>query len=191
MTCLLLDYLNQCWLVITGVLWHSPESNFARSAHKLNPYMFGDYTLKITTTSPRGQRVKCRYSTYLCVSSIGHKIKIQCNLVNSILNLYVLSSFFIISEFSATDMCIVYTLNHWISGLTCTQYTCHVLPCICYCYLFKHVLHDKFYQHTCDISYYIMEKFICPCFNYEADLLARSCNIKKCCTRLTYQGRDN
>ena len=27
--------LNQCWLIIKGVLWHSPESNFT-SAHKLN-----------------------------------------------------------------------------------------------------------------------------------------------------------
>ena len=28
-------YLNQCWLVIKGVLWHSPESNFTRRGHKL------------------------------------------------------------------------------------------------------------------------------------------------------------
>ena len=28
-------YLNQCWLIIDGVLWHSPVSNFA-SAHELN-----------------------------------------------------------------------------------------------------------------------------------------------------------
>ena len=25
-------YLNQCWLIIKGVLWHSPECNFTRSA---------------------------------------------------------------------------------------------------------------------------------------------------------------
>ena len=35
-------YLNQCWLIINGVLWHSPESNLARSAHEL-PL---DYNLK-------------------------------------------------------------------------------------------------------------------------------------------------
>ena len=28
-------YLNKCWFTIKGVLWHSPESNFTRSAHKL------------------------------------------------------------------------------------------------------------------------------------------------------------
>ena len=25
-------YLNQCWLIAKGVLWHSPESNFTRTA---------------------------------------------------------------------------------------------------------------------------------------------------------------
>ena len=30
-------YLNQCWFLISEVLWHSLESNFARSAHELNP----------------------------------------------------------------------------------------------------------------------------------------------------------
>ena len=29
-------YLNQTWLIIKGVLWHSPESDF-RSNHELNP----------------------------------------------------------------------------------------------------------------------------------------------------------
>ena len=27
-------YLNQCWLITKGVLWHSNESNFTRSAHQ-------------------------------------------------------------------------------------------------------------------------------------------------------------
>ena len=29
-------YLNQCWLIIKGVLWHSPQSNFTRSTHGLS-----------------------------------------------------------------------------------------------------------------------------------------------------------
>ena len=29
-------YLIQCWLVITGILWHSTESNSTRSVHELN-----------------------------------------------------------------------------------------------------------------------------------------------------------
>ena len=32
-------YLNQCWLIIKSVLWHSLESNFTKSAHKLNPFV--------------------------------------------------------------------------------------------------------------------------------------------------------
>ena len=27
-------YLNQCWFIIIGVLWHSPESGFTRGAHE-------------------------------------------------------------------------------------------------------------------------------------------------------------
>ena len=30
-------YLNQCWLNIKCVLWHSPESNFIKNAHEFNP----------------------------------------------------------------------------------------------------------------------------------------------------------
>ena len=47
---------NQCWIIIKGVLWHRPESNFSRSAYELNPWhAIASYTSKITTTSPRGQ----------------------------------------------------------------------------------------------------------------------------------------
>ena len=39
-------YLNQCWLITKGVLWHSNESNFTRSAHVLDLYLvFVDYIL--------------------------------------------------------------------------------------------------------------------------------------------------
>ena len=38
-------YLNQCWLIISGVLWHSPESNFTGSAHKHTTIMCSEITL--------------------------------------------------------------------------------------------------------------------------------------------------
>ena len=51
-------YLNQCWLLINGVLWHSPMTNF------IGRYQFikwvEKYTCKISSTSPRGQWVKCQ-----------------------------------------------------------------------------------------------------------------------------------
>ena len=32
-------YLNKCWLIISEVLWHSPEGNFTRNAQDIFPYM--------------------------------------------------------------------------------------------------------------------------------------------------------
>ena len=38
-------YLNKCGLMVTGVLWHSPEINFIRIAHELNSqYVLQDQT---------------------------------------------------------------------------------------------------------------------------------------------------
>ena len=57
-------YLNQCWLTLKGVLWHSSESNFTRSAHELNQqHVFRDYILKITTTFSSGQCVNTFHFT--------------------------------------------------------------------------------------------------------------------------------
>ena len=54
--CLTAHYLKQCWLLIKGVPWHSPEGNFTRKAYELNLYhMSGDHTFKIIATSSRGQ----------------------------------------------------------------------------------------------------------------------------------------
>ena len=37
-------YLNQYWLIITGVLWYLLERNFIRTAHELNPqHVFGHH----------------------------------------------------------------------------------------------------------------------------------------------------
>ena len=37
-------YLSQCWLIISEVLWHSPEGNFRGNAHDICPwYKFQNY----------------------------------------------------------------------------------------------------------------------------------------------------
>ena len=50
-------YLNQCWLIIGEVLWHSLEDNL--SNQDISPwYEFENYKFKIAATSPWDQRVK-------------------------------------------------------------------------------------------------------------------------------------
>ena len=52
-------HLNQCWLIISEVLWHWAESNFTASTQALILYNdFENHTFKISFTSPRGQWVK-------------------------------------------------------------------------------------------------------------------------------------
>ena len=60
-------------------LWSSPESDFARSAHEINPeHVFGNHTCKMTTTSPRSQWINfCRidekctvYTTFFLLTSL-------------------------------------------------------------------------------------------------------------------------
>ena len=38
-------YLNQCWLIIKGVLWHSPESNFTGNAQDINSWNEFEFTI--------------------------------------------------------------------------------------------------------------------------------------------------
>ena len=48
-------YLNQCWLIIRGVLWHSSENSFAGIALGINSgYEIEKDILKIIFKSPRG-----------------------------------------------------------------------------------------------------------------------------------------
>ena len=52
-------YLNQCWLIISEVQWHSYQCNFRRDAptiNHLNP--FENYIFKISLKFPRGQWVE-------------------------------------------------------------------------------------------------------------------------------------
>ena len=54
-------YLNQCWLIIRGVLWHTSESSFAGIAQGIDSgYEFEKDILKNIFKSPRGQWVKVR-----------------------------------------------------------------------------------------------------------------------------------
>ena len=49
-------YLAQCWLLISVVLWHSPQSNFTTNAQVTILYNESEnYNFQITTTSPWGQ----------------------------------------------------------------------------------------------------------------------------------------
>ena len=49
-------YLNQCWLIIHEVSWHSSEGNFTGPAQDSYPwYKFENYQLKMTARSPSAQ----------------------------------------------------------------------------------------------------------------------------------------
>ena len=55
--------LNQCWLLISEVLWHSHESKCTANVHIIilcNE--FKNYVLKINVASPKGHQVKYVYS---------------------------------------------------------------------------------------------------------------------------------
>ena len=55
-------YLDQCWLTISEVLWHSPESNFKRNAQDIYPwYELENYWFRITVKYYRDQWVKHRH----------------------------------------------------------------------------------------------------------------------------------
>ena len=71
-------YLNQCWLIILGVPWHSLESNFTGRPHELIHSLCLEITLLNYTTSPRGQWVKC--------VSGGEKMQCQALLTLCMLN---------------------------------------------------------------------------------------------------------
>ena len=56
-------YLNQCWLIIVEVLWHSPEGNFTGNAHNIHPwYVFENDWFWITAASPSDQWVNAKTS---------------------------------------------------------------------------------------------------------------------------------
>ena len=59
-------YLNQCWLIISKVLWLSCRGNFTRDASIINYWnLFENYMSKISFKSPRGQWVKLVRCLYI------------------------------------------------------------------------------------------------------------------------------
>ena len=75
-------YLNQCWLIISEALWHSPQGNFTGNAQDIYPwYEFENYQLKFTSTSLRGQglntfMLNCLYKIFL--NMIYSSLQYQC-----------------------------------------------------------------------------------------------------------------
>ena len=59
-------YLNQCWLIICGVLHHSPEVSSTGNAYESNHYnAFENYLFKIKVTIPRvqwGKHLNTKYT---------------------------------------------------------------------------------------------------------------------------------
>ena len=58
-------YLHQCWLIISEVLWHSPDVIFTRNDQDdiYLWHVFENYSFKNTATSPRGQWIDVEVST--------------------------------------------------------------------------------------------------------------------------------
>ena len=52
-------FLNQCWVLISEILWHPPEGDFVVNTQTIYPwYKFENYLSKMTATSPMCQWVK-------------------------------------------------------------------------------------------------------------------------------------
>ena len=59
-------YLNQCWLITRGVLWHTSESSFAGIAQGIDSgYEFEKDILKNIFKSPRGQWVNAAIVSWI------------------------------------------------------------------------------------------------------------------------------
>ena len=68
-------YLNQCWLIISKVQWHSFEGNFTIDTSAINHWNYlENYLSKILFKSPRGQWVKAgtQQTSFRCRSGILH-----------------------------------------------------------------------------------------------------------------------
>ena len=69
-------YLNQCWLIISKVLWHLSEDIIIRRFDDINQQSkIEDYIFKITLRSPKGQWVKI--SMWYFNSNTSNEIKIN------------------------------------------------------------------------------------------------------------------
>ena len=74
-------YLNQCWLIMNGVLWYSPYNNFTGSARDINSwYEFENYNFEITATSPRGQWIKIMVCHMTTTKPLSEPMMVYCQL---------------------------------------------------------------------------------------------------------------
>ena len=65
------DYLNQCWLMISEALWHSPDSNFTENTSDIYCWNeFEIYKVETVAKSPRGQcdRMKFVFYWIICLN---------------------------------------------------------------------------------------------------------------------------
>ena len=67
--------MNQCWLIISGILWHSFDGNFTGNAPDIYPWYGFQNWFKITVQSPRGQWVNeplthWAWVTHICISNL-------------------------------------------------------------------------------------------------------------------------
>ena len=86
-------YLNQCWLTIKGVLWHSPESNFIGIAQDINLKNEFEIVWKTFPHLPGANelKIRCWYSLSKCLC---HKDGLEQDCTNSsALALELLQSF--------------------------------------------------------------------------------------------------
>ena len=128
-------YLNFYWLIIKGVLWHSPESNVMKRAQELDLYnVFRDCTFKITTTSPRGQWVNCVIFRAMEIPQQCHQyIQPQSILQIFILVWLILSVLFALLYisgkfvYSGKTRSILWVLMPWLLPLPAHQQPCNWL----------------------------------------------------------------
>ena len=64
------NFLNQCWLTIPGVPWHSPESNFTSNAHDVDRNVHLNIVLLESLKHLPGDNelTHCKLMMHICVS---------------------------------------------------------------------------------------------------------------------------
>ena len=96
-------YLNHCWLLISKVLWHSPESNFSASDYAATRYdEFENYNFKISATSlSQGQ---CRLNMSVFQTCLTFVWRLTCN--------------FTMDYIASSDKCLTfhYRISHTLQG---------------------------------------------------------------------------
>ena len=84
-------YLNQCWLIISEVQWHSYLGNFTRDASTINHWNLKITCLKFHPNFPRANELIC-YRTVMIFSYPLPFIEGCCNIGLSKANLNLISS---------------------------------------------------------------------------------------------------